>query len=448
MKISKKNNRDIKKNRFSMCKTYFLKLTILILAMNFLSCSNDDDNNPVPIATVSSISPKSGPMNTIVTITGSNFGTDASAVSVFFNDKEAVVQSVSDNEIKAEVPAKANTGFVKIVVDGTEITGPEFTYILTIEVNTLAGSTEGFTNGTGGDAQFSNWLAGIAVDTQGNVYTADTNNNSIRKITPNGVVTTFAGGTQGFADGTGTEAKFTLPQGVAVDASGNVYVADRGNHKIRKITSGGVVTTLAGSSEGFADGSDAQFSFPTGIAVDASGNVYVGDWGNDKIRKMTLSGVVSTLAGSTQGFADGTGTDAQFFFPTRIAVDASDNLFVADSRNQKIRKITPEGVVTTFAGSTQGFADGASTDAKFFQPEGVAIDALGNVYVADRGNHKIRKITPQGIVSTLAGSTQGFADGTGTSAQLDIPIAVTVDALMNVYITDRKNYKIRKITQE
>ena len=317
-----------------------------------------------------------------------------------------------------------------------------------ITVTTFSGSTQGFADGTGVAAQF-NWPVGLAIDAAGNVYVADFNNNKIRKITPTGVVSTLAGSIEGFADGTGAAAQFNHPSGVATDAAGNVYVTER-NNKIRKITPAGVVSTLAGSIQGFADGTGAaaQFNAPEGIATDAFGNVYVGDYFNHKIRKITPVGVVSTLAGSTQGFADGIGGAAQFYCPYGVATDAAGNVYVADLVNQKIRKITPAGVVSTLAGSTLGFADGTGAAAQFHQPEGIAIDTAGNVYVADNQNHKIRKITPAGVVSTLAGSTAGFADGTVAVAQFNLPSGVATDAMGNVYVADFLNDKIRKITQQ
>ena len=315
-------------------------------------------------------------------------------------------------------------------------------------VSTLAGSTQGYTDGTGTSAQFK-YPTGVAVDGAGNVYVADQVNHRIRKITTSGVVSTLAGsGTPGNADGTGTSAQFNYPTGVAVDGAGNVYVADQGNHRIRKITTSGVVSTLAGSTYGYTDGTgtSAKFNAPFGVAVDGAGNVYVADQGNHRIRKITASGVVSTLAGSTYGYTDGTGTSAQFKYPNGVAVDGAGNVYVADQGNHRIRKITASGVVSTLAGSSQGYTDGTGTSAKFAYPTGVAVDGAGNVYVADEYNHRIRKITTSGVVSTLAGSSQGYTDGTGTSAKFKYPIGVAVDGAGNVYVADQSNHRIRKIT--
>jgi hypothetical protein len=248
---------------------------------------------------------------------------------------------------------------------------------------------------------------------------ADNNNHRIRKVTPAGVVSTLAGsGTAGFADGSATTAKFSYPNGVAVDSSGNVYVADRSNNRIRKVTSAGVVTTLAGSATGGSTdgtGTAATFSSPQGVAVDSSGNVYVAENGN-KIRKVTSAGVVTTLAGSTSGFADGNGPTAKFSGPNGVAVDSLGNVYVGDTANHRIRKVTPAGDVSTLAGSGAGFANGSGTTAQFNKPYGVAVDSSGNVYVADETNHRLRKLTLS-ISGAWAFATPSTIPNVGTSTQ-------------------------------
>jgi len=323
------------------------------------------------------------------------------------------------------------------------------------EVTTLAGSgSSGSANGTGTAASFY-YPSGVAVDGSGNVYVADRRNHLIRKITSAGEVTTLAGsGSAGSVNGTGTGASFSYSYGIAVDGSGNVYVADSDNNLIRKITPAGVVTTLAGSGSGGSangTGTAASFLYPEGVAVDGSGNVYVGGGVNHLVRKITSAGVVTTLAGSgygSEGSANGTGTAASFNYPSGVAVDGSGNVYVADRVNHLIRKITSAGVVTTLAGSgSEGSADGTGTAASFNGPSGVALDGSGNVYVVDRKNHLIRKITSAGVVTTLAGSgSPGSANGTGTEASFYYPWGVAVDGSGNVYVADATNHLIRKIT--
>ncbi|HEY3834488.1 MAG TPA: fibronectin type III domain-containing protein [Acidimicrobiia bacterium] len=320
-------------------------------------------------------------------------------------------------------------------------------------VSTLAGSgTAGYVNATGSSAQFSA-PQGVAVDTSGNVYVADTSNQRIRKITSGGVATLLAGsGTAGYTDATGSSAAFNNPAGVTADASGNVYVADKTNNRIRKITAAGVVTTLAGSgTAGFADGTGtaASFNAPLDVAVDASGNVYVADTANNRIRKITAAGVVTTLAGSgTAGFADGTGTAAKFNAPSGIDVDSSGNLWVADTANNRVRKITSAGVVTTLAGSgTAGSTDGQGTAATFNAPYGIAVDSLGNVYVSSQTANTIREVTSGGLVSTLAGSgSSGSSDANGNSATFNAPAGMETDSGGHLYVADKSSNKIRAVT--
>ena len=312
------------------------------------------------------------------------------------------------------------------------------------QVSTLAGSgTTGSDNGTGTAASFG-VMGGVAVDSSGNVYVADTSNFSIRKITPAGVVTTFAGsGTSGSADGTGTAASFAIPVGIASDSSGNVYVADAGNNLIRKITPAGVVTTFAGGGGSGVDGSGADdgtgpaasFNTPYSIAVDSSGNLYVADMMNNLIRKITPNGIVTTLAGS-------------FPSPGAVAVDSSGNVYATDLTNELIKKITPAGIITTLAGSgSTGATNGTGTAASFNMPTSIAVDSSGNVYVADMMNDLIRKITPAGVVTTLAGSgTAGSTNGIGTAASFFSPYGIAADSSGNLYVTDKFNFLVRKIT--
>ena len=333
--------------------------------------------------------------------------------------------------------------------------GVKGNYATPAVVTTLAGSgTLGSTDAIGAAASF-NYSSGVAVDTIGNVYVADSYNNKIRKITGAGEVTTLAGsGIAGSADGLGIEASFNNPTGVAVDGNGNVYVADSYNNKIRKITASGDVTTLAGSGEpGTANGTGtaARFNAPSGVAVDQSGTLYVADTDNQKIRKITASGSVTNYAGSgTSGSTDGTGAEASFYYPQGIAVDGTGTLYVADTDNQKIRKIEAGGVVTTLAGSgSYGSTDGTGTLASFNGPSGVAVDVNNNVFVADSGNNKIRKISATGEVTTLAGSgVEGAIDGSGIEANFKYPEGVAVDGNGKVYVADGYNNKIRKISLE
>ncbi|MFP5501732.1 MAG: NHL repeat-containing protein [Candidatus Sericytochromatia bacterium] len=300
----------------------------------------------------------------------------------------------------------------------------------------------GFNDATGTSAQF--WFPpGIAVDGSGNAYVADENNQRIRKITSGGVVTTLAGSaTPGSADGTGTNAGFNYPKGVAVGNGGNVYVADTSNHRVRMITPDGVVSTFAGATSGV-------FNAPVALTVDAAGNVYVADRNNHRIRMIDTDGVVTTLAGSgSPGFNDASGTNAQFRDPNGVAVDVNGNVYVADTGNHRIRKITPAGLVSTLAGSgSPSFADATGTAAHFYSPSGIAVDAAGNVYVGDTGNQRIRVITPGGAVTTVAGTgTAGSSNGDPTTATFSSPWGLALDQDGYLYVADQDNHRVRKIT--
>ncbi|ANJ73374.1 SMP-30/gluconolactonase/LRE family protein [Ralstonia insidiosa] len=282
----------------------------------------------------------------------------------------------------------------------------------------------------------------IAVDGSGNLFVGDSGNNTIRKITVPGVVSTFAGSGAGTeADGTGTAASFLIPVGTAFDSSGNLFVADSVGHAIRKVTPAGVVTTLAGTS--------STFGSPVGIAVDAAGNIYVADYVTNLLSKITPAGVITTLAGSgTAGSQDGTGTAASFNAPSGVAVDSNGTLYVAEQKGCNIRKVTPAGVVTTLAGTgVCTHTDGTGTAAAFNMPGSLVVDGNGNVYVTEYKGNTVRKITPAGVVTTLAGSgATGSADGLGTSAQFNYPMGIAIDSNGVLYVTETDNNLIRMVS--
>ena len=294
---------------------------------------------------------------------------------------------------------------------------------------------------------------GIAIDAGGNLYISDWGHQQIRKIVSDSVATTLAGSNAaGFVDAAGTTARFHSPHGVAVDGVGNVYIADADNNCIRKISPDGVVTTLAGSSgAGQADGSGtaARFNHPRDVAIDAEGNLYIADTDNHRVRKITPAGVVSTVAGTGKaGFGDGAAAAAQFNGLRGIAVDKGGNLYIADTYNNRIRKISATGVVTTLAGSsTSGLADGSGSTAQFNHPKSLTIDSKGTLYIADTDNQSIRKVTGAGVVTTIAGNGKaGYANGSGPAAQFSTPRGIAIDASgKNLYIVDQDNNRIRKI---
>jgi sugar lactone lactonase YvrE len=364
-------------------------------------------------------------------------------------------------------------GFLTASAPAQSIYSTPYTFV------TIAGaaSITGTNDGTGASARFY-FPEGITVDTHSNLYVADYGNNAIRKVAPvgtNWVVTTIAGtagSNGGSADGTNGVAQFNEPASITVDGLGQLYVADYGNDTIREVTPVGtnwVVSTIAGtaligSSDDGTNGS-AQFNSPSGITVDANGNLYVADSGNNTIRKVTPMGtnwVVTTIAGTNgingNGSTDGTNSVARFYGPSGITMDTLGNLYVADSANNTIRKVAPVGtnwVVTTIAGTAgstgTSSADGTNGSALFNSPYRITVDTSGNLYVADTYNHTIRKVAPVGtnwVVSTLAGvadgSNGGSTDGTGASALFSYPDGIAVDGTGNLYVGDTGNSIIRK----
>ncbi|MBI4978743.1 MAG: chitobiase/beta-hexosaminidase C-terminal domain-containing protein [Spirochaetes bacterium] len=316
-------------------------------------------------------------------------------------------------------------------------------------VATFAGSGAGtFADGNGIAACF-NVPTGLCVDSNGNIILADTWNNRIRKIASDGEVTTIAGSYGGFSDGQSTNASFFHPYDVAADNSGNIFVADFDNNCIRKISSTGYVTTVAGTNiAAYSDGPGdmAYFNHPSGIAIDNDGNIFVTDSYNNCIRKITSSNIVTTIAGSlSEGYVDGNGTGARFRQPMDIALDSNGNLFISDTWNHRIRKISISGDVTTFAGSgSQAFVDGIGTSSSFDTPFGISIDSSGYIYVADSGNKRVRKISSSGIVSAIAGSgIIGFQDGSAALAKFNGLNGIVVTGSGNIFTSD--NNRVRRV---
>lgn len=304
-------------------------------------------------------------------------------------------------------------------------------------------------------------IIGLTLDnytTPTKLYVANADKQIIQTVDlTSNVVTTFAGvaGTPGSTDATGTSAQFYEPFGITL-VGADLFVADTYNHSIRKMTSAGVVTTLAGTSGTYGStdgtGTAALFNSPKSLAGDAT-YLYVADTYNQIIRKITISsGLTATFAGyaGSTGVTDGTGSAARFNYPFGIALDTAGNIFVADTGNHTIRKITSAGVVSTFAGvaGTSGSTDDTGTAAKFNIPAGIVADATNNLFVVDSGNHTIRKITSAGVVTTFAGTagSTGSTDATGSAARFNNPTALTIDVAGNLYVSDQNFTKVRKIT--
>ena len=329
-------------------------------------------------------------------------------------------------------------------------------------INTVAGNGISGFSGDGGLATNAQiYATRVTADNSNNFYFSDRSNYRIRKIMNNGIITTIAGdGTIGFSGdgGLATNAQLNSPWGVAVDKNGVIFIADTKNHRIRKISNNGIITTIAGNGiQGFSgDGglaTNAQLKSPYGVAVDKNGVIFIADTHNDRIRKVTTNGVITTVAGNgNRGFSGdgGQATNAQLNQPSDVAVDLNGNIYICEWGNHTIRKVATNGVITTIAGNgIAGFSgDGnIATNAQLNQPDGVAVNSNGVVFIADAKNHRIRKVVSNGVITTIAGNGIAGYSGDGniaTNAQLNWPYGVAVDN-SNIYIADQFNYRVRKI---
>lgn len=332
------------------------------------------------------------------------------------------------------------------------------------EVATLAGSgAAGFANGTGTAAVLSSPV-GITANPTGNLYFTDGASSRIRMVTTSGAVSTIAGaGGSSYAEGTGSAALFHWPQALTIGAGGLLYVTDTNNHRIRSVTTGGTTAFVAGGSSagdiplttGSATGTAALFRVARGIVYSPTANLlYVSDSENNKIRSVSAAGVSTTLAGQVSGgLVNGTGAAAKFNYPQGLAVDSAGNIIVADTLAHTIRKVTPAGVVSQIAGGgtttfgQAGYVDDNGTAARFNGPMAVTVDSSGVIYVADTGNHRIRKIATNGDVTTVAGNgTAGYQDGYGTASMFNSPRGLAIGSDGRLYVTDTSNNRLRVIT--
>ena len=329
-------------------------------------------------------------------------------------------------------------------------------------ITTVAGNGKMNYSGDGGAATNASLSCfSVAVDGSGNLFVADGNNNRIRKVDTNGVITTLAGsGTPGHLGdgGAATNANLYQPTGVVVDGSGNLFIADHFHYLIRKVGTNGIITTVAGNGGGGYSGdggaaTNASLYQPFGVAVDALGNLFIADDDNSRIRKVGTNGIITTVAGNgTLSYCGdgGAATNACLNWPAGVTVDAFGNLFIADEFNNRVRKVDTNGIITTVAGGGHnGLGDGdAATNASLDLPYGVAVDASGNLLIADSINHRIRKVDTNGIITTVAGGgLSGLGDGSAaTSAALWLPDGVAADASGNLFIADEGANRIRKVT--
>jgi hypothetical protein len=395
----------------------------------------------VPPLHLTAFTPASAAKDSTVWIAGTGFSDTASVDIVTFNGKPATVTSASDTLLAVKVPATVQDGKITISVNGrADSSAQNFTYVYT--VSTFAGSgLYGHVDAQGTAASFGSLLA-LAIDPSGNLFAADPANKTIRKIAKDATVSTYVSTDP-------LNAPIQQTTGIAIDLAGNLYLTDAFLSVVQKLTPDGKVANIAGNgTPAYVNGTGIAASFyaPSGIALDANGNLYVGDGLNYCIRKVDPGAAATRYAfTNTDGDKDGTINIAQTSGITDLKMDPAGNIFFAELSG-RIRKISPSGVVSTLAGDGIVGLDSTGTPVKFNQPAGIALDAAGNIYVSEIGGYRIRKISLSGLVRTIAGTgAQGNTDGIGPTAAFGRALGVAVDATGAVYVADSYNYKIRRI---
>lgn len=440
----------------------FVLSILTLFSVVCLSCG--DSPSPAPPVTgntdppeLTGFSPLSGKKGTVIKIQGKHFGNDVSKVSLQINGLKATINAVTDAEITAVVPDKCGLGKLVLSVNSKDVSSAAaFRYQYTVKTSYFSGGEPGFENGTPQKSKFGT-LYNIATDSKGIMFAADLGNCMVRRIETDGSTSTVAGASQGgFKDGKGDHALMKFPIGIELAPDGSIFVADHENHAIRKVLPDGTLVTVAGHPDrpGLIDGNlaTAQFKRPYGVKLDKTGILWICDTENGLIRKLSPDGQVTTFAGSTPGYADGKLRDAKFYMPSYLNFDENGNIFIADKHNHCIRKIAADGMVTTFAGmpTHTGYRDGEAGQAMFNQPCNIQIDKLGNLYVNDLWNHCIRLVYPDGYVTTLAGKggIEGYKESPGENALFKHPQGCTLDKDGNLFVTDSANQRIRKLTIE
>lgn len=424
-------------NNLSIKKSVYFLITFSTIIISLASCKKNDSTPvptppAIPAPVINTINPNHGPFNTSLIVTGSNFSTTASQNVVKVNGVLVTVTNATATQLTVNIPVGAGTGNVLVKVNGSEVSGPVFTYDYTAIVSTVAGDPT--------SAVFF-YPSGVTVDDQDNIYVSDLTANQIKKISPAGAVSVLAGngGQGGFIDGVGTGAKFNYPWALKCDGQGNIYVCDMNNNSIRKVTAAGVVTTFAGNGiAGYVEGQGtfAQFNHPTCITFDAPGNIYIADSYNGKVRKITASGMVSTMRYNSIPVGASHG----------LLMDPLGNIFSCIQGNNIVTKYRTDGGWTEYGNGTAGLYDGHYTVARFNAPSDIIADGQGNMYVADASNGAIRKIDVNGYITTIAGNgTLGYADGIGSAAMFQYPRGIAIDKHGNLLVADASNRVIRKI---